>query len=142
MLIDRGRIGEMIPHTGSMCLLDRVIDWDASRIVCVAVSHRDPANPLLRAGRLSAVCGVEYAGQAMALHGALTRAQPGTPRAGYLASIRDLLCSRAYLDDCGAQLTVEARLQLAEGARVIYDFELRDGERIVVSGRAAVALDG
>jgi predicted hotdog family 3-hydroxylacyl-ACP dehydratase len=131
----------MIPHAGSMCLLDRVVAWDPGKIVCVATSHRDPDNPLARCGRLRAVCGVEYAGQAMAAHGALTRRKTGAPRAGYLASLRDLRCFVPYLDECGAELTVEARLQLAEGARVIYDFELKDGERVVVSGRAAIALD-
>jgi predicted hotdog family 3-hydroxylacyl-ACP dehydratase len=142
MLIDREAISAMIPHGGSMCLLDGVVEWDSSRIICVASSHRNPANPLARAGRLPAVCGVEFASQAMALHGALTRARPGVhPRPGYLASLRELRCAQPYLDDCGPQLTVEARLQLAHGTRMIYDFELRDAGRVVVAGQAAVALD-
>lgn len=129
----------MIPHAGSMCLLDRVIDWSAEQIVCAATSHRDPRNPLARSGRLAAVCGVEYAGQAMALHGALLRAQPGL--GGYLASVRNLRCRNAYLDECGPELTVKALLLLAQGARMIYQFELSDRERVVVSGNAAVALN-
>ncbi|TMH48667.1 MAG: hydroxymyristoyl-ACP dehydratase, partial [Betaproteobacteria bacterium] len=34
MLISREAIATMIPHAGSMCLLDGVISWDASRIRC------------------------------------------------------------------------------------------------------------
>jgi predicted hotdog family 3-hydroxylacyl-ACP dehydratase len=140
-LIERTRIGRLVPHAGSICLLDRAVDYDADGIVCIAISHRDPRNPLARAGRVSALCAVEYAGQAMALHGALTRPADGPVRAGYLASVRDLRCHLAYLDECRDELTVEARLLLAEGARMIYEFELRDGNRVVISGRAAIALD-
>lgn len=139
MLIDHTRIRALIPHAGSMCLLDRVVEWGADAIVCVATSHRDPANPLLRSGRLAAVCAVEYAGQAMALHGALLRT-PGASRGGYLASVRDLNCRVEYLEGCAPELTVKAWLLMADGPRVIYRFELHDGERIIVSGHAAVAL--
>jgi predicted hotdog family 3-hydroxylacyl-ACP dehydratase len=141
MLIDQARIRTLIPHAGSMCLLDRVVEWGADAIVCIATSHRDPSNPLLRCGRLAAVCAVEYAGQAMALHGALLQTKPGSSRGGYLASVRDLDCRVEYLERCGPELTVKAGLLMADGPRVIYQFELRDGEQTIVSGQAAVALD-
>jgi predicted hotdog family 3-hydroxylacyl-ACP dehydratase len=141
VLIDQDRIRALIPHAGSMCLLDRVVEWGTDVIVCVATSHRDPANPLRRSGRLAAVCAVEYAGQAMALHGALLQTRPGTGRAGYLASVRELTCQVDYLDGCGPELSVKAWLLMADGPRVIYRFELRDGEQVIVSGHAAVALD-
>jgi predicted hotdog family 3-hydroxylacyl-ACP dehydratase len=77
----------------------------------------------------------------MALHGALTRKASNGGNPGYLASVRDLRCHAAFLHDRGAELEIEARLVIAEGARVIYEFELTDDGHLLVSGRAAVALD-
>ncbi len=67
-----------------MCLLDAVRDWSAEAITCTATSHTDPANPLRADGRLGAANGIEYAAQAMAIHGALLAGQrwpapPGLP---------------------------------------------------------------
>jgi predicted hotdog family 3-hydroxylacyl-ACP dehydratase len=124
-----------------MCLLDGVLEWDESRIRCMSRSHRDAANPLRVDGRLPAVCGVEYAAQAMAVHGGLAGATRGKPRAGYLASLRDVACRRERLDDLDGDLLVEAEQEAADGARVIYSFTLRVGAVEVLSGRAAVVLD-
>lgn len=141
MLIDRQRIRELIPHSGTMCLLDSATDWDAERIRCTAISHRDSANPLLRASRLRAVCGLEYAAQAMALHGALAAGAGRKSHGGVLASVRDLVLHRAYLDDCGPELAIEARRLLGEASRVIYDFSVSDAVTLILAGRAAVVLD-
>jgi predicted hotdog family 3-hydroxylacyl-ACP dehydratase len=70
--IDVERIRELVPHAGKMCLLERVVDCDTASIRCETRSHLDRANPLRRNGHLSSVCAIEYAAQAMALHGALT----------------------------------------------------------------------
>ena len=53
-----------------------------------------PINPLASGGRLDAVCGVEYAAQAMAVHGGLTAVPRAAPAAGYLASVRTCLPCR------------------------------------------------
>ena len=71
-----------------MCLLDEVVEASPEAIACLCRSHRDLANPLRRAGRLGAACGVEIASQAMALHGAL--AGHGRSAAGMLVSLRAL----------------------------------------------------
>jgi predicted hotdog family 3-hydroxylacyl-ACP dehydratase len=62
-----------------MCLLDRVVHWDSQRIHCRASSHRSADNPLRSRDQLSAACGIEYAAQAMAVHGAL-QAPAGSKR--------------------------------------------------------------
>ena len=141
MRLSRAEIAELIPHTGAMCLLDLVLEWDASRIRCMSRSHRDAANPLRVDGRLPALCGVEYAAQAMAVHGGLAGATQGKPRAGYLASLREVVCRRDRLDDLDGDLVVEAEQKASDGSRVIYSFALRVGALEVLSGRAAVVLD-
>jgi predicted hotdog family 3-hydroxylacyl-ACP dehydratase len=141
MLIDKAEIGTRIPHAGMMCLLDSVLSWDEQHIVCTASGHRADDNPLRRAGRLHIICGVEYAAQAMALHGGLAGGDQAKPRVGYFASLREVVCRVAYLDAIEGDLLVEAELLLNEGSRAIYRFTLggKDGE--LISGRAAVVLE-
>jgi predicted hotdog family 3-hydroxylacyl-ACP dehydratase len=138
--LGRVEIAALIPHAGTMCLLDAVVRWDDTSIACRSARHRDPGNPLRRDDRLAAVCGIEFAAQAMAVHGALAGSVSGRPRAGFLASIRDLVCPEARLDHLAGDLIIEAERLMGDDARVIYQFALRCGEAEVLSGRAAVVL--
>jgi predicted hotdog family 3-hydroxylacyl-ACP dehydratase len=145
-ILDHARIRSLIPHAGAMCLLDHVIHWDDAEIRCGAISHRDPGNPLRRSGLLRSICGVEYAAQAMALHGALLRPRAAAereerPRAGYLVSVRDVRSGVPELDRGPGELTVEAVRLSAAGDRVMYQFALRDDVGSLISGRATVVLD-
>ncbi|MDN7905835.1 hotdog family protein [Burkholderia diffusa] len=144
--LDRAWIAAHIPHEGAMCLLDRVEAWDAARIRCSATSHRDPHNPLRSHGRLASVCGIEYAAQAMAVHGALVctqhaQTEPVRPRAGYLASVRNVDAFVHRLDTFELPLIVDAERIGGDDRSVLYDFTLRCGERVLLGGRAAVMLD-
>lgn len=134
-------IAAHIPHSGSMCLLDEVTAWDGERICCTATSHRDPHNPLRSRGRLAAVCGVEYAAQAMAVHGALLGAAQDRPRAGFLTSVRDVEAQVARLDTIDDALRVEAERLSGNDNTVLYRFALRCGDRLLLTGRATVMLD-
>ena len=69
--INKAEIRTLIPHSGLMCLLDEVTQWDDRSITCITNTHRDPANPLRRDGRLSALHAFEYGAQAAAVHGGL-----------------------------------------------------------------------
>ena len=129
-----------LPHAGRMCLLDRLSAWDSESIVCHASSHRDADNPLRSSGRLHAVTGVEYAAQAMALHGSLLAATDTPPAMGYLASVRDL---KLDLEDLGAvteDLHITARRLGGDAGGFIYEFEIRAGNEAVSSGRLAAKL--
>ena len=137
----RVEIVGLIPHAETMCLLDAVRFWDNTRIVCVASSHRDAGNPLANDGRLDALCGVEYAAQAMAVHGALTASAGRRPVAGYLASVRKVVCHAARLDLLVDDLEVTATRLAGDHATAVYEFSLRTGEGPILTGRAAVVLD-
>lgn len=141
MLLTRARIETLIPHAGAMCLLDCVAHWDEGRIRCVTRTHLDARNPLRADGRLPILCGIEYAAQAMAVHGGLMRGGGAKPRAGYLASVRDVACRRDRLDDVAGELIVEARRMMGDGERVVYEFKLTADGKEVMSGRAAVVLE-
>lgn len=149
-VLDRAGIAARIPHQRRMCLLDRLLAWDAESIECAAVGHRDPAHPLRTAGGLLAPAAIEYAGQAMALHGALLAQAGGADEAaggalssgpGYLASVRGVRLAVARLDDIDGELRVRARQLAGDGRQRLYAFEVADaGGRRLVDGRASVAL--
>lgn len=141
MLIDRARIATMIPHAGSMCLLDGVTQWDATRIACIASSHRDATNPMVSDGRLGTACAIEYAAQAMAVHGALTLHPGQRPRAGLLIGVREVRLAATPLDAVAGDLQIEAEQLSAGAAGVMYQFRVRDAGQDLAIGRATVILD-
>ena len=141
-------IARRIPHQGSMCLLERVTAWDSRQISCEASSHRSDSNPLRAYGRLGASCGIEYAAQAMAVHGALmAEARAGAdkirhaPKIGYLASIRGLALHVERLDDLSDVLTIHAERLSGDDSTILYSFSLHAGPALLLSGRAVVILD-
>ena len=140
-MLDRAAIAARIPHQGSMCLLDAVVDWSATAISCRAISHTDPHNPLRAAGRLGAAAGIEYAAQAMAVHGALL-ADPGErPRQGYLASVRGVTLHANRLDDLPGELDIDAERLSGDANNILYRFSVSHAGRCLLEGRAAVILD-
>ncbi len=141
MPLDHAWLLAHLPHQDGMCVLDAVTDWDAQRIRCTATSHRDVDNPLRAHDRLGAACGIEYAAQAMAAHGALLATAGSTPRAGYLASVRSVDFHVARLDDFAAALSIEAERLSGDDNTILYGFSVAAGDRLLLSGRAAVVLD-
>ncbi len=113
MRLDRNWIERHIPHHGRMCLLEEIIEWDVRHIRCRSGTHRAADHPLRSRDRLGAACGIEYAAQAMAVHGALAAGAAGVvgvagaagaapdgvpaagraqPEAGFLAGLRRSGC--------------------------------------------------
>lgn len=141
MSLDHAWLLAHLPHQGSMCLLDAVTEWDDQRIRCTASSHRHADNPLRAHDRLGAACGIEYAAQAMAAHGALLAVADCAPRVGYLASVRGIELHVARLDDVDADLDIEAERLSGDDNIIIYGFRVSAGGRALLSGRATVVLD-
>jgi predicted hotdog family 3-hydroxylacyl-ACP dehydratase len=139
-LFDHAWIAARLPHAGAMCLLDGVLAWDASHVVCSADDQRRPDHPLRQFGRLGAACGIEYATQAMAVHGALLAPAQGGVRPGMLISARSVQLHVDRLDDLPQPLQVRAeRLQAGEDL-LIYGFSLHSAGRLLLQGRASVLL--
>ncbi|HEX5363421.1 MAG TPA: hotdog family protein [Gallionella sp.] len=139
---DHSWIARHIPHQGSMCLLDLVEAWDQQHIRCRASSHRAADNPLRANGRLGCACGIEYAAQAMAVHGALL-APPDNHRAkaGYLVSVRGTKLHVPRLDDIAADLRIEAVCITRSENNILYQFSVSAADKLLLEGRAAVVLD-
>ncbi|NID15355.1 hotdog family protein [Luteibacter yeojuensis] len=98
-------IEKLLPHAGRMILLDRVVTWEAERIVCERTVRRGDA--LVNATGLPAWAGVELMAQAIAAwNGCQVLAAGGLVRPGFL------LGTRAYRADVdafplGAKLAIE-----------------------------------
>ena len=125
-----------------MCLLDCVEAWDQESIQCRASSHRAADNPLRAHGRLGAACGIEYAAQAMAVHGALLApADRPAPKAGFLVSVRGVQVNVARLDDIAGDLTIRASCIMSNENNILYEFSVSADERTLLAGRAAVVMN-
>lgn len=140
-VLDHAWIAAHIPHQGSMCLLDAVGDWSTEAIACTASSHTDPANPLRANHRLGAANGIEYAAQAMAIHGALLADNDDQPRQGYLTSVRSVTLHAARLDDLPGELLIRAERLSGDANNILYQFSVSHAGRCLLEGRAAVVLD-
>lgn len=141
-MIEHSQIALLIPHAGAMCLLDKVVSWDAGSIRCLTTRHRGNDNPLTRAdGKIGAICAVEFAAQAMALHGRLVSDRNDAPKPGFIASVRDVRLHTRFLDEISQDIVVDAALLMGDGRSATYSFTLSTAAGQLGSGRATVVFD-
>ena len=144
-----------------MCLLDEVMSFDAHHLRGRSGTHRCSAHPLLWNGRLGIACGIEYAVQAMAVHGAIAGAalarvahagagHAGAPHAarslakpaiGFLAGLRDVRMHATRLDDIDSYLVCDVQRIAGYATTALYSFDLSALGRRLLEGRATVVLD-
>lgn len=141
MRLDRRWIQDHIPHQDGMCLLDEVLSWDATHTKCRTSTHRAPDNPLRAYGRLGAACGIEYAAQTMAVHGALVASAAGSAApAGLLASVRGVQMNVDRLDDVTSDLVTLVERVAGDDSTVLYEFSVSANAVVLLKGRAAIAF--
>ena len=139
MKLDHAWIAAHIPHQGGMCLLEEVLTWDLQRLSCRSISHRAADNPLRAHGRLGAACAIEYAAQAVAVHGALLQCPPASGSGfGMLTSARRVELAVARLDDLPQDLLVNVQRLHSDATSALYFFTLQHGERRLAQGRLSL----
>ncbi len=137
LCLGRAQIDRYLPHRGAMRLLAGVRAYDRDAIECLADGHRDPAHPLRSRGRLGAACAIEYAAQAMAIHGALC-GDGEEPPAGSLLAVRDVQFRVARLDDIDEDLLIHCHCLARDPRGAHYRFLVAAAKGPLVSGRATV----
>jgi len=138
-MIEHEELCSLIPHSFDMCLLDRVETWDDDTIVCYSNSHVLADNPLRREENLSSITLIEYAAQAMAVHGGLHDREQGKHMSeGYLAALRDVKIDLCNIDDTQTELRIEATKILSQAGNMIYTFNVSANKTPLASGRATV----
>ncbi len=140
-MIERAQIMALIPHQGSMCLHDEVLDWNADSLRLRSGGHRSLTHPLRSSGQLAALHLCEYGAQAMAVHGGLLAQQRGEIAApGLLVSLRQVELRCARVDTLRGDLITSAERLHGDGSSWQYSFQVHHGDTLLASGRAAVML--
>ncbi len=122
-----------------MCLLESVEGWDDKHIICTSRSHQHSDNPLRSNDQLAAIHGVEYAAQAMAVHGGLLAREKGKAgQAGFLAALRNVTLHIERLDTIKAPLHIEAEELMRSGGNFIYQFLVQADGKPLLEGRLTV----
>lgn len=139
MLIEQAELRTLIPHRGTMILLDGVLAWDEETILCTSTSHLNPANPLRRDKRLPALAAFEYGAQAMAVHGGLLARQEGRPpRPAYLAALRNGYLYVEWLDALPGPLEISAQRLMGDWSNAVYQCRVRAGANLLAEARITV----
>ncbi len=135
-------IDTLLPHAGSMRLLDSVLQVTESGITCQSRSHRRPGNPLAQGGRLGCAALVEYAAQAAAIHASLSGAGIGDQRVALIGAVKSLqLHCRDIARDC-EQLQINARAVLQSEDGAIYEFSVEADGQMLATGRLVLLVPG
>ena len=138
-MIRHDELCSLIPHSFDMCLLDRVESWNEDEIVCYSTSHSSAKNPLRREQELSSIHVLEYAAQAMAVHGGLHNRENGIKMSeGYLAALRDIKIHLCELSEIKDEIRIDATKILSQQGNMIYSFSVSFNGIDLASGRATV----
>ena len=138
-MLQADEIRHLLPHAGSMCLIEHIVAHDDAHIACTSSSHRDGDNPLRTVDGLNAVHAIEYGAQAMALHGLL---HGKTGRVCAVVSAREVEFRVDWLNETVQPLRIVATLVAESGIAATYRFSVQADNRLLVSGRLTVAFLG
>ncbi|HEU4655106.1 MAG TPA: hypothetical protein VFS47_14040 [Steroidobacteraceae bacterium] len=134
-------LAKLIPHQGTMCLLERVVEWNDAHIKLESSTHRSPTNPLRTNGKLRTVHLCEYGAQAMAVHGALrSRGSGDRPKPGMLVSLRNVKLHCDFVEHLEGAILVEAECLQAAADSLQYTFRVSHRDTVLAEGRAMVVL--
>ena len=130
-------IEQVIPHRGTMLLVDRLLDWSDDT---VAVELRVPAeSPFHVDGGVPAWVGVEYMAQAVACWaGCQAREQDRPPPIGFLLGTRRYDCAVPVFAS-GSLLRVEARRELlGENGLGVFACRIVAGDEEIATANVSV----
>ncbi len=131
-----GPISNLLPHSGEMVFIDRIVDWGDEFLKGAVRGDFLERNPLLVNGRMPALCCIEICAQAMALHGALISDEAA--RGGLLASLRNIKIHSRFLASEEAACTAEVHLIMKTAKSCAYEFCFMSDQDRVVEGQAGV----
>ena len=150
-ILNRKEIERRLPHAGTMSLLHEIIQADETSLTAQAVSHRDADNPLRINGRIAMVNGIEYAAQAMAVHGSLVlekkqeenKAELKSSQ-GYIATVRNIELNAPYFPEAdsssSAALLIKVKQLMSDQNGFTYQFDIHCRQQLLISGRITVFL--
>jgi len=135
--LDATEIEKRIPHSGNMSLLTKVLSWHDKKIICESDTHLSKNNPLRHREKLNSIQGIEYAGQAIALHNSLINQEK---KQGYLASVKNITIHQDQLDTQQTTLTIIVEQLFAESNGSMYSFVVSAGDSKIIDGKILVMI--
>ncbi|MEM7120263.1 MAG: phosphotransferase [Pseudomonadota bacterium] len=129
---------DMMPQKGTMRLLERIDDADATAITCRARDHRDPDYPLRLDGKLMGVTLVELGAQAAAAHASLHGV--GGHHTGLLVTLQDVTVDRPDGDAAIGCFVAHAEQLFFDEGVARYRFAVRDERGDYVRGEAMLKM--
>lgn len=134
-------IEQCLPHAGKMSLLNKVCHADRSHLAATAISHLSCDNPLRYNNRLATVNGIEYAAQAMALHGfMLSEATDHAIQKGYIATVRNIEIDSPFFPDNDLPILVEVEQLMSDNNGFTYQFQISCEKKTLISGKITIFL--
>ncbi len=136
-LIGQAQFAHLIPHAGTMMLIDQVSSWDTHNIHCISHTYLDNDNPLRLHNSLSAMHLIEYGAQTMAIHGGLLE---GKSSPGFLAAVRGAHFHIDTLDTLAGELHITAKAELKIENGAVYSFRITDNQGILLLDARATVI--
>ena len=134
----RSDIKAMVPHCGSMCLLDSVLQWDPEHILCKGALP-EQQHPLARHHQLPTTAAIEYAAQATAVHGALLDAN-NAQKPGVLAKLSDIQLESEWIGHEEHPLNIAVTLLSRSESGCLYTFRVWGSCKPLASGQLMIAF--
>ncbi|MDZ3798931.1 MAG: hotdog family protein [Xanthomonadales bacterium] len=134
-------VERVLPHRGSMRMVERVLEWDAETI---SVEVRVPVDSIFHVrGGVPAHVGIEYMAQAVACWaGCQARLRGDAPPLGFLLGSRKYE-SRVALYPSGTRLRVEARRELmGDNGLAVFACRILHGSEEMASANISVFEPG
>ena len=131
----------LLPHAGKMCLLGDIIKADETTLSATAISHLEKDNPLEIDGTIAMINGIEYAAQAMAVHGSLLAQYAHSDnmiQTGYLASVRNIQIKKPLFP--ATILFIEVELLMSNTHGFTYQFQINSEQEELISGKITIIL--
>lgn len=134
-MIDYTNIADLIPHTGQMIFLDRVISFDPSSLSAELVVRDDCL--LGDSKTVPSWTGIEYMAQAIAAYAGIQSKQAGEPiKLGFLLGTRRYLTNISCFN-VGTRLTITVTKIIQDDKLSVFDCKIY-GEDIEISANLNV----
>ena len=128
-------VEELLPHTGSMMLLERVIAFDEESMTAEVIVRDDGL--FSEGGVVPAWLGIEYMAQTVAAHGGMMCKIAGRPlNLGFLLGTRRYHCNVGRLT-AGTVLTVTVKRLIQDQGLGVFDCRIA-GPGVAVSAKLNV----
>ncbi len=100
-------------------------------------THLNIDNPLKKNNKLKSIHGIEYAAQAMAVHGALLDKKCQN---GYIGSIRNVILNETYLPTHQSPLDIKVHPLMRSKQGFTYNFLVQCTNQLIISGKITIIL--